>query len=76
MAHLSTEPSYSPTICIHRGMGCLDEKNPERDETKFAAAQLVASMKRAHESECELPIVDESSVWIVTVKETGIVEEE
>jgi hypothetical protein len=57
-------------------MDCLDENNPERDETELAAAQLVASMKRAHESECELPIVDESAVWIVTVKKAGIVEAE
>jgi len=55
-------------------MDCLDEKNPERDETEMAAAQLVASLKRAQESECELPVVDESAVWVVTVKKAGIVE--
>ena len=55
-------------------MDCLDEKNPERDETEMAAAQLVASLKRAQESECELPVVDESAVWVVTGKKAGIVE--
>jgi hypothetical protein len=57
-------------------MDCLDERNPERDETELAAAELVASVKRAHGSDCDLPIVDEAAVWVVTVKKTGIVEEE
>ena len=57
-------------------MDCLDEKNPERDEAELAAAELVASVKRAQKSECEFPIVDETALWVVNVKKTGIVDEE
>jgi hypothetical protein len=62
----------SPAICIHKKMDCVDDKNPEPDATEMAAAELVAKVKKTDKSECELPIVDESSVWIVSVKKVGI----
>jgi hypothetical protein len=53
-------------------MDCFDQENPESDETELAAAQLVASVKKTDKTDCELPIIDESAVWTVSVKKGGI----
>lgn len=64
--------SPAPRACINRKMDCLDDETPEHDAAELAAAQLVEKVKQADKSDCELPVVDESAVWIVSVKKAGI----
>jgi hypothetical protein len=49
-----------------------DEPDDGLTVIELAAAELIASMKRTQLDEIELPIVDESCIWIVTVRKLGI----
>jgi hypothetical protein len=49
-----------------------DEPDLDHDARELAAAQLVAIVKRTQAGDLELPIVDETCVWIVSVKRMGI----
>jgi hypothetical protein len=52
-----------------------DPFDDELDNALVAGAQLIAHIKRLGATELELPIVDDSGVWIVTVKRMGIQED-
>jgi hypothetical protein len=52
-----------------------EESDPETDDCKFAAAELVAGVKRMQAAEMELSFVDESCIWIVSVRRFGIQED-
>jgi hypothetical protein len=49
-----------------------DERDERLDAVEFAAATLVAQVKQTQKDHLELPIVDQSCVWKVTVKKMGI----
>jgi len=53
-----------------------DEYGEASDATQLAAAELVASLKRIDAVGVDLPIVDETAVWLVKVKRLGIQEDE
>jgi hypothetical protein len=52
-------------------------EDPEEklDAAELLAAQLVAQVKKIETDELELPIVDQSCVWSVTVKKLGILDD-
>jgi hypothetical protein len=49
-----------------------DPLDDELDAAVLAAAELIAHAKTVGLTELDLPIVDEASVWVVTVKKMGI----
>jgi len=49
-----------------------DPFDDELDSAMIAAVELVVHIKRMQSVELELPIVDESCLWTVTVKKMGI----
>jgi hypothetical protein len=49
-----------------------DPLDEELDAAVLAAAELIAHAKTVGLTELDLPIVDEASVWVVTVKKMGI----
>jgi hypothetical protein len=53
-----------------------DEYGEASDATELAAAELVASLKQMDAAGVELPIVDETAVWLVKVKKLGIQKDE
>jgi hypothetical protein len=55
--------------------GMEDPFDDEMDGAMIAAVELVARVKRMQSIEIELPVVDESCMWIVTVKRMGIRED-
>jgi len=54
-----------------------DEKALDQDAREFVAAQLIEVVKRTQSSHAdfEMPIVDETCVWLVSVKRMGIASE-
>jgi hypothetical protein len=52
-----------------------DPIDDELDSAMIAAQDLVAHARRAGAPALELPIVDDSGVWVVTVKRLGILED-
>ena len=44
------------------------------DAAEMVAAELVSRVKGLRVAEIDLPIVDESCIWIVTVRRLGICE--
>ena len=53
-----------------------DEFGEVSDATELAAAELVASIKQMDAAGVELPIMDETAVWLVKVKRLRIQEDE
>jgi hypothetical protein len=49
------------------------ESEEKMDAAELAAAELVSRVKQIKTNELELPIVDESCVWTVSVKKMGII---
>jgi hypothetical protein len=49
-----------------------DKPDVDLDAVEIAAAELVARVKQTRLDEIELPIVDESCIWTVTVRKLGI----
>jgi hypothetical protein len=49
-----------------------DPLDDELDAAVLAAAELIAHAKTVGLAELQLPVVDESNVWAVTVKKMGI----
>jgi hypothetical protein len=49
-----------------------DPFDDELDNALVAGAQLIAHIKRIGATKLELPIVDDSGVWILTVERMGI----
>ena len=47
-------------------------RTAELDAAEMVAAQLVSYVKALRLAEIDLPIVDESCMWVVTVKRLGI----
>jgi hypothetical protein len=52
-----------------------DPFDGELDSAMITAVELVAHVKRMQSVEVELPILDESCLWMVTVKRMGIRED-
>ena len=48
----------------------------ERSAAELVAAQLVSRVKALRVAEIDLTIVDESCLWVVTVRRLGIVADE
>jgi|ERR1700728_4267685 len=80
----STEAQSDPCTPVHRarfqpsgGASMSDQVDSNQDALELAAAQLVAIVKRtlSNDADFKMPILDESSVWIVSVKRLGIREE-
>jgi hypothetical protein len=53
-----------------------DPFDDEMDGAMLSATQLISHVKRMQSSELELPIMDQSCMWLVTVKRLGISEDE
>jgi hypothetical protein len=49
-----------------------DPLDDELDGAVLVASQLIEHVKRIQSDELELPIIDESSLWLVTIKRMGI----
>jgi len=49
-----------------------DKPDEDLAGIELAAAELIARVKQAPKDEIELPIMDESCVWKITVKKLGI----
>jgi hypothetical protein len=52
-----------------------DPLDDELDAAMISALELVAHVKQMQSTELELPVVDDSGAWIVTVKRMGILDE-
>jgi hypothetical protein len=50
------------------------QRDGQTEDAEFAAAQLIECVKRMEIDELELPVVDQSCVWKVTVKKMEISE--
>lgn len=46
----------------------------QTEDAEFAAAQLIECVKRMEKDQFDLPVVDQSCVWKVTVKKMEISE--
>jgi hypothetical protein len=53
-----------------------DPIDDEFDGAMMSAAELIAHVKRIGATELELPIIDESGVWILTLKKLGVRDDE
>jgi hypothetical protein len=53
-----------------------DPIDDEFDGVVLSAAEIIARVKRIGMTELELPIIDESGVWILTIKRLGVRDDE